>query len=424
MQNEIMTQSSATGLCDEYESTDAISTSTSNAKIEKTHTLKEVLSTLSAASPEVTPAKTKETAAKKKEKQDMNEVSSDWNLHLQPRAGGIVALTKLQNLEKDAIDGLLQHHSKKSYAHTNLQLTMCKGMPGSKFALAKWVVSSKCKELKLMESLAVLSGSFNMNTNGIVHPYMKFSSVKIPRNECEEYVEANFKNPRGFLVFSSSIGMTKSKINIKDKEMIVLRFSPKAWNKNGHRLSCAHQRKPIIEAVKCNSSCCKGLWNDEEWLNIASKAERKRKSDASPVELCRRSLAGGNVWDSLADLLKIMKLRGLCADDVKEVREIVQHLFTNIVKPARIKRDSRQAKMHVDNLLLQLVDDMLSVWNSDSFLDRAQKLVKKALEKHAKYTTTELDRSRPVKKEAATRRRLGEQVAVNMHTMAQASSER
>jgi len=36
---------------------------------------------------------------------------------------------------------------------------------------------------------------------------------------------------------------------------------------------------------------------------------------------------------------------------------------------------------------------------------------------HAKYTTAELDRSCPVKKGAATRRRLGEQAAVNMHTM-------
>ena len=60
---------------------------------------------------------------------------------------------------------------------------------------------------------------------------------------------------------------------------------------------------------------------------------------------------------------------------------------------------------------------MLSVWNRDSFLDRAPELVKKAIDKHTKYAITELDRSRPVKKGAATRRRLGEQVAVNMHTM-------
>jgi len=137
--------------------------------------------------------------------------------------------------------------------------------------------------------------------------------------------------------------------------------------------------------------------------DMTSKAERKQKSDASPVEFCRRSLAGGNVWDSLADLLKIMMLHGVGSDDVKEVREIVQHLFTNIVRPARSKRDSRQAKTHVDNLLFQLLDDVLSVWNTDSFLDRAQEWVKKAIDKHAKYTTTELDRSRPVKKGAATR---------------------
>jgi len=47
--------------------------------------------------------------------------------------------------------------------------------------------------------------------------------------------------------------------------------------------------------------------------------------------------------------------------------------------------------------------------------------VKKAIDKHVKYTTTELDRSHPVKKGVATRRRLGEQVAVNMHTMGTSS---
>jgi len=46
-----------------------------------------------------------------------------------------------------------------------------------------------------------------------------------------------------------------------------------------------------------------------------------------------------------------MKLREVGADDVKEVREIVQHLFTNIFKPARSKQDSRQAKTQVDYLL-------------------------------------------------------------------------
>ena len=43
--------------------------------------------------------------------------------------------------------------------------------------------------------------------------------------------------------------------------------------------------------------------------------------------------------------------------------------------------------------------------------------MKKAIVKHAKHTTTGLDRSRQVKKGAAARRRLDEQVPVNMHTM-------
>jgi len=43
--------------------------------------------------------------------------------------------------------------------------------------------------------------------------------------------------------------------------------------------------------------------------DMTAKAERKRKSDASLLEFCRRSLAGGNIWDFLADLLKIMKLQ-------------------------------------------------------------------------------------------------------------------
>ena len=72
----------------------------------------------------------------------------------------------------------------------------------------------------------------------------------------------------------------------------------------------------------------------------------------------------------------IMKLRGAGADDVKEVREIVQHLFTNIVKPARSKRDSQQATTHIDHLLFQVIDEIQLIWNSNPFLDRAQELVK------------------------------------------------
>jgi len=60
---------------------------------------------------------------------------------------------------------------------------------------------------------------------------------------------------------------------------------------------------------------------------------------------------------------------------------------------------------------------MHSIWDANFFLDRAQELVKKAIDKHANYNTAELDRSRPVNKGAAARRRPDEQVAVNMQTM-------
>jgi len=98
--------------------------------------------------------------------------------------------------------------------------------------------------------------------------------------------------------------------------------------------------------------------DDKGFDDMTSNAERKRKSDTSPVDFCRRNLARGNIWDCLADLLKIMKLREVGADDVKEVQKLVQNLFINIVKPARSKRDSRQAKTHVDHLLFQLIDHM------------------------------------------------------------------
>jgi len=61
--------------------------------------------------------------------------------------------------------------------------------------------------------------------------------------------------------------------------------------------------------------------------DMVSKAKRKQKSNASTEDSCHRSLTGGDVMDSLADLLKIIKLEGVCAENVKEVWEILQHLF-------------------------------------------------------------------------------------------------
>ena len=54
--------------------------------------------------------------------------------------------------------------------------------------------------------------------------------------------------------------------------------------------------------------------------------------------------------------------------------------------------------MHDNHLLFKLVEEMHLIWDTNSFLDRAQELVKKAFDEHANYNTAELDRSRPSKK--------------------------
>ena len=83
----------------------------------------------------------------------------------------------------------------------------------------------------------------------------------------------------------------------------------------------------------------------------------------------------------------------------------MQQLFTSIIEPAHSKQNRQYAKTYVDHLLFQLIDDMHSIWDVDFFLDRAQEFVKKAIDENAEYNTAELDRSRPVKKGAATRNR-------------------
>jgi len=56
-------------------------------------------------------------------------------------------------------------------------------------------------------------------------------------------------------------------------------------------------------------------------------------------------------------------------------------------------------------------------WDANSFLYQDQELVKKAIDERATYNTAELERIHPCKKGVETRRRLGVQVAFNMHTM-------
>jgi len=86
------------------------------------------------------------------------------------------------------------------------------------------------------------------------------------------------------------------------------------------------ERSPMVLAkwielketlAKFQAESGKETSDDKGSDDMTSKAERKQKSDASPVDFCCRSLAGGTLWYSIADLLKIKKLQGVGADDVK-----------------------------------------------------------------------------------------------------------
>jgi len=64
----------------------------------------------------------------------------------------------------------------------------------------------------------------------------------------------------------------------------------------------------------------------------------------------------------------------------------------------------------------EMATQSMLFWDTNLFRDRAPELVKVAIDNHVYYNTAELDRNRPVWKGASRRRRVGEQVAVNMHT--------
>ena len=120
-------------------------------------------------------------------------------------------------------------------------------------------------------------------------------------------------------------------LNLVDWKGLELPSTERRCNASVKNEQCERSRTVLAEWIELKETLAKfqrgnETSDDNGSDDVTSKAEHKRTSDASPVQFCRRSLAGGNVWDSLADLLKIMKLRGAGADDVKEVREIVQHL--------------------------------------------------------------------------------------------------
>jgi len=68
-------------------------------------------------------------------------------------------------------------------------------------------------------------------------------------------------------------------------------------------------------------------------------------------------------------------------------------------------------------LVFGILDKMHLIGNVRSFLDQAQELVKAANDEYAAHKIVEFHRSRLFRKGAASGRRIGEHMSINMHTM-------
>jgi len=130
----------------------------------------------------------------KRFREDDEECDSQWNLSFLSGGGGAQAKTLIKYAEDEALDGMLQRHTKKSTIPKILDLTICKNMAPGNFPLAKWPIKDYAKELKHMKSLKEFSLTYSPNVKGIIHPYVNFSTVKIPANEFDEFVDKEFSS--------------------------------------------------------------------------------------------------------------------------------------------------------------------------------------------------------------------------------------
>jgi len=86
----------------------------------------------------------------------------------------------------------------------------------------------------------------------------------------------------------------------------------------------------------------------------------------------------------------MMKLRAVGADDVKKGPGNLLNSVTPFYKSARSKQICQQAGTHADYLLFKLVDGMQLIWDVNSFMDRAQELMKEAIDHQSMQITMKL----------------------------------
>jgi len=203
------------------------------------------------------------------------EQKEGWNIDARCHAGGIPAMTG-RHAERDAKNARMDQELgtiTKKVASPDMLLTYCMDLVPGGVPLAKWPIPDIAKELKIMEDLRLFSTRFSPNTKGIIHPYLKFSSVDIPMDDFDKFVYETFpkwaKKDRAFYNFASSVGLSKlPQINEAGLHVVSLTFCPCAYNNNLARLCTSHGRKPKITPEQCANACCHGKWTPELWQSV------------------------------------------------------------------------------------------------------------------------------------------------------------
>jgi len=206
------------------------------------------------------------------------EQKERWNIDERCHAGGIAAMTA-RHVERDAKNARMDHQLgtvTKKLASPDMLLIFCMHLVPGGVPLAKWPIPEIAKELKTMEDLRLFSAAFSPNTKGIIHPYLKFSSVDLPMDDFDQFVVKTFPNwakkNRAFYNFASSVGLSKRpQVNEAGERVVTLTFCPAAYNNNLDRLCTAHGRKPVITPTQCADACCHGKWTPELWQSVLAR---------------------------------------------------------------------------------------------------------------------------------------------------------
>ena len=169
--------------------------------------------------------------------------------------------------------------------------------------MKKGILILKKAGFKSVEDLPRTSVGFSLKAYENLPPQLRLSA----KSNGEQRVRVH--EPRAQGLYRTIKILTQEYLNLVDWKGLKLPSTEKRCKASVKKF----ERSPTVLAkwIELKESLAKfqaergnETSDDKGSDDMTSKAELKWKPDASPVEFCRRSLAGGNVWDSLADLLR------------------------------------------------------------------------------------------------------------------------